>query len=471
MTHVVVVGGGITGLACALELADAGIEVTVLEASDRLGGNIRTSDFAGLPIDEAADAFLARVPEAVALAQRVGLGESLVSPSNAGAYVWSRGALRRLPGGLALGVPGEIWPVVRSGILSVGGMARAAIEPVLPRRELPPDALGPLVESRFGREVLDRLVDPLIGGINAGEADRLSAEAVSPQVAAVAARSRSLLLGLRADRRAHPPDPTAPVFFAPLGGMGGFVERVATALGEGDRKATIELSAPVESIELEPDGTVQFTIATSAPNRRRIAADAAVLACPAWASAALLEELVPAVASMLGEIDHASVALVTLAFDDAAIGRALDGTGLLVPKPEQRTVTAASWGSTKWAHWKRPGQAIVRASAGRDGDEHALHLDDDALVDAVLADLRRLMAVRREPTQVRVSRWPRSFPQYRPGHFARVDAAERELAARAPQLALAGAGYRGLGIPACIRQGQAAARVVATRLLAGTARA
>ncbi len=236
MTHVVVVGGGITGLACALELGDAGIEVTVLEAADRLGGNIRTSSFGGLAIDEAADAFLARVPEAVALAQRVGLGDSLVAPSNAGAYVWSRGALRRLPGGLALGVPGEIWPVVRSGILSVGGMARAAVEPVLPRRSVPPDALGPLVESRFGREVLDRLVDPLIGGINAGEADRLSAEAVSPQVAAVAARSRSLLLGLRADRRAHPPDPTAPVFFAPRGGMGGLVERVAAALGEGDRK-------------------------------------------------------------------------------------------------------------------------------------------------------------------------------------------------------------------------------------------
>jgi protoporphyrinogen/coproporphyrinogen III oxidase len=471
VTHVVVVGGGITGLACALELGDAGIEVTVLDAADRLGGSIRTSEFGGLAIDEAADAFLARVPEGVALAQRVGLGDSLVSPANAGAYVWSRGALRRLPSGLALGVPGEIWPVVRSGILSVGGMARAALEPVLPRSAVPPDALGPLVESRFGREVLDRLVDPLIGGINAGEADRLSAEAVSPQVAAVAARSRSLLVGLRADRRAHPPDPTAPVFFAPSGGMGVLVERVVAALREEDRKTTVELSTPVESIELEADGTIQVTTAMSAPNRHRIVADAAVLACPAWASGALLAEIAPGVAATLREIDHASVALVTLAFDDAAIGRVLDGTGLLVPKPEQRTVTAVSWGSTKWAHWKRPGQVIIRASAGRDGDERALHLDDEALVAAVVADLRRLMAVRAGPTQVRVSRWPRSFPQYRPGHLGRIDAAERELAARAPHLALAGAGYRGLGIPACIRQGQAAARMIATRLLAGTARA
>ena len=275
-------------------------------------------------------------------------------------------------------MPGEIWPGVRSGILSLGGMARAAVEPVLPHRSVAPDALGPLVESRFGREVLDRLVDPLIGGINAGEADRLSAEAVSPQVAAVAARSRSLLFGLRADRPAHPPDPTAPVFFAPRGGMGGLVDRVAASLGEGDRKTRVELSTRVESIELEADGTVQISAATLAPNRHRIAAEAAVLACPAWASAALLADIAPGVASTLREIDHASVALVTLAFDDAAIGRALDGTGLLVPKPEQHTVTAASWGSTKWAHWKRPGQAIVRASAGRDGDERALDLDDES---------------------------------------------------------------------------------------------
>ena len=333
MTHVVVVGGGITGLACALELADAGAEVTVLEAADRLGGNIRTSELGGLAIDEAADAFLARVPEGVALRRRVGLGDSLVSPANVGAYVWSRGSLRRLPGGLALGVPGEIWPVVRSGILSVGGMARAAFEPMLPRRDVPPDALGPLVESRFGREVLDRLVDPLIGGINAGEADRLSAEAVSPQVAAVAARSRSLLLGLRADRRAHPPDPTAPVFFAPRGGMGGLVERVAGALSEGERSATVELSTPVESIELDPDGTVQVTTAASATNRRRIAADAAVLACQAWASASLLADIAPGVASTLRDIDHASVALVTLAFDDASMGAPSTAPACWCPSP------------------------------------------------------------------------------------------------------------------------------------------
>ncbi len=472
MTHVVVVGGGVTGLACALELVDCGVEVTVLEAASRLGGNIRTSAFAGLDVDEAADAFLARVPEGVALCQRLGLGAQLVSPSNAGAYVWARGRLRRLPAGLALGVPGEILPVARSGILGMGGMARAAVEPLLPRRSTPPDALGPLVSARFGREVLERLVDPLIGGINAGDADRLSSIAVAPQVAGVADRSRSLLLGLRADRRAHPADPTAPVFFTLLGGMGGLIDALAGALGAADVPTTVELDAPVESVEFFESGAVQVTIGALAANRRRIDADALVLACPAHASADLLAGAVPQVADTLRAIDYASVALVTFAFDDAAIGRPLDATGLLVPKLAQRTITAASWASTKWAHWRSPGQAIVRASAGRDGDDHALELTDDELVGEMLADLDRLMDLRGAPTEVRVSRWPRSFPQYRPGH---LDANRRGGASRSRPTprpsSLAGAAYRGLGIPACIRQGQAAARTLTTRLHAGTARA
>ncbi len=251
MTHVVVVGGGITGLACALELMDGGVEVTVLEATDRLGGNIRTSSFAGLEIDEAADAFLARVPEGIELCRRLGLEADLVAPENAGAYVWSRGALHRLPAGLALGVPGALVPVARSGVLSAGGLARAAVEPLLPRRASEPDALGPLIEGRFGREVLERLVDPLIGGINAGDADRLSAAAVAPQIAGLAERSRSLLLGLRSDRRAHPLDPTAPIFFTLRSGMGALIDALTVELTGPGSSAKVELGTSVESLELD----------------------------------------------------------------------------------------------------------------------------------------------------------------------------------------------------------------------------
>lgn len=463
MTHVVVVGGGITGLASALELADAGARVTVLEASDRLGGNIRTSRFAGLDVDEAADAFLARVPEAVELCRRLGLGGDLVSPAIGSAYVWARGELRRLPPGLVLGVPAELLPVARSGILSTGGMARAALEPLLPRRPVPSDALGPMVSNRFGREVLERLVDPLIGGINAGDSERLSASAVTPQIDSAARRSRSLLLGLRADRKTNPPDPDAPVFFTVRGGVGRLVDGLVDALSSHTSPVEISLDSPVAGVEVDSAG-VTVLAGTSAGNPRRISANGAVIACPAGAAASALADLSPAVAATLRSIDYASVALVTLAFADAAIGRDLDASGLLVPKPEQKTVTACSWASSKWSHWRVPDQTIIRASAGRDGDDHALDLDDTALVEAVLADLRRLMAVRADPTEVRVSRWIKSFPQYRPGHLDRVAEVERALATEVPGIVLAGAAYRGLGIPACIRQGQGAAQAVLARL-------
>jgi oxygen-dependent protoporphyrinogen oxidase len=469
VTHIVVVGGGITGLASALELADAGARVTLLEASDRLGGNIRTSRFAGLDVDEAADAFLARVPEGVALARRLGLSDELVSPAASSAYVWARGELRRLPAGTALGVPGALLPVARSGILSVGGMARAAVEPLLPRRGRADDALGPLVAGRFGREVVERLVDPLIGGINAGTAEHLSASAVAPQIDDVARRSRSLLLGLRAERRAHPLDPSAPVFFTVRGGMGAMVDALAGALRSTDT-VEVSLSCPVATIEVDGSG-VSVRVDASTADRRRIDADGVVLACPSGPAAAALTDVSPRVAATLRSIEYASVALVTLAFPDTAIGRDLDASGLLVPKPEQRTVTACSWASTKWSHWRIPGQALVRASAGRDGDAHALDLADGDLVEAVLADLRRLMAVRADPTETRVSRWIGSFPQYRPGHLDRVAAVERTLATELPQVMLAGAAYRGLGIPACVRQGQVAARGVLTRLREGAPRA
>jgi oxygen-dependent protoporphyrinogen oxidase len=237
--------------------------------------------------------------------------------------------------------------------------------------------------------------------------------------------------------------------------------------------ASVEMSldSGVERIEMDSAGVTLFVGGLSAASRRRITADGVVVACPAGAAASALADLAPAVSATLRGIDYASVALITLAFDDAAIGRALDASGVLVPKPEQRAVTACSWASTKWAHWKSPGQAIIRASAGRDGDDHALDLDDDQLIEVVLTDLRRLMEVRADPTEVRVSRWPHSFPQYRPGHLTRVDDAERTLAAELPQIVLAGAAYRGLGIPACIRQGRAAAQTLLARLHTGAARA
>jgi oxygen-dependent protoporphyrinogen oxidase len=456
---VVVVGAGITGLSAARTLlaADGPPEVTVLEAGDRLGGNIAGSPFGGLPhVDGAADMFLVRTPTAVDLARDLGLAASLVPPARLPAYVWVGGDLHVMPDGVVLGAPAAIWPLARSGLLSWRGKARAAIEPLLPRSD-PGDALGALVRDRFGDEVLERLVGPLVGGINAGDPDRLSLRAVTPQLAEAMADHRSLLLGLRAQARraraaAGPAGPQPP-FLAPLAGMASMVQR----LGEDvvARGGQVHLLRP--ALGLTPAAGARWVVTTAAGT---LDADQVILAAPAPVAAALLDPIDTEVATALETIAYASVAIVTLAVADGDIGRPLAGSGYLVARAEQRTVTACSWGSAKWQHWRRPGQTILRASVGRHGDEGALALDDPELVQAVLADLERHVGLRGGPVEWRVHRWPAALPQYAPGHVERIDEAVVRLAASGPALHLAGAAYKGLGIPACIAQGQAAARAV-----------
>ena len=442
---VAVVGGGISGLVAARALQAGGHDVVLYEATERVGGKIKTSSFGGFAVDEGPDAFLARVPEATALCRELGLGDELVNPATGKAYVYSRGALRPLPAGLILGVPARIGAVLGSRILSPYGVARAAIEPVIPRRA-DDDCLGAAIRHRFGDQVLERLFDPLIGGIYAGDSDCLSLDAAAPQIAALAS-SRSWLLAARRQLRERPPDAASPVFYTVRSGLTAIVDALTRELSAVD----VRRGAPVT--ELARTGTEGWTV-----NGDAVAA--VVLATPASATADLLATIAPEAAQLLAAIDEVTVAIVTLSFADRDLALALDGSGYLVPKPEQRAVTACSWASTKWSHWRVPGQIILRVSVGRMNDERAARLDDDALLAAVLADLDRHMGIGAAPTAVRVSRWPRGFPQYRPHHLARVASIERELATAAPGVILTGAAYRGVGIPACIRQATAAAHVV-----------
>jgi oxygen-dependent protoporphyrinogen oxidase len=288
--------------------------------------------------------------------------------------------------------------------------------------------------------VNERLVDPLLGGINAGQTDRLSLAAAAPQMVDVFTKSRSVLLGLRAQQAANPPAPGAPVFHSFAGGM----QRLIDALVARLRDAGVELrtGAPVAAL---PDGPV-------------------VLAVPAHAAAALVpEELAPAFA----RIAHASVVVAALDLPEGSFGHPIEGSGLLVPRPEGRLATAITMASAKWPALARPGVTTVRVSAGRIGDDRAIEMGDDELLAAVQRDLHDLLGVRADPLAVRITRWPRSFPQYEPGHLGRVAHLEARVAEWRPDVALAGAAYRGVGIPACIRQGREAAR----RLLTGPATA
>ncbi|MGH9054736.1 MAG: protoporphyrinogen oxidase [Acidimicrobiales bacterium] len=451
-----VVGGGITGLAAAWQLAterpDA--EVTVFEPY-RLGGKILTEELAGRRVDCGPDAFITRVPDAAQLCLEIGVAGELVAPAAGRAQLWYRGRLRDLPDGLVLGVPGRLSSLLAARILSPRGLARAAADLFLPAGEWRGDvSVADLVGRRFGPEVVDRLVDPLLGGIHAGSTRRLSAEATTPQLVEVARSERSLLLGLRGFARPGTgrrlsPAPGA-VFSAPRGGMGRLVECLADAL---DSKRVKVVRSPVTAVRAGAAGRGLFV----EPGGHF---DGAVLAVPAGDAARVIGEASPRVVVELAAIRFASVAIVTLVYP-AEAARLSEGTsGFLVPRTENRLLTACSFGSAKWPHWSARGNVVLRASVGRDGEDGAQRLDDSALVDRVHAELGEALGVRAEPVAWRVHRWPMSFPQYDVGHLGRVARIEALMAGDLPHAAVAGSSYHGSGIPACIGSGRRAASAI-----------
>jgi protoporphyrinogen/coproporphyrinogen III oxidase len=459
--RVAIVGGGITGLATAWFIrtrAGRQVEVTVLEGSERLGGKVRTGQFAGQPIDLGPDTFLARVPWATELCREVGLEEDLVAPATGRAYVWARGRLRPLPEGLVLGVPVRFWPVAASGLLTPAGLARAALDLVLPAR---PRAGGQdndasvaeVVGARLGRQALEVLVDPLIGGINAGRSDRLSLNAVAPDVAG-AAKGRSLILGLRAARRRSPSSAEGPVFLSVAGGLERLVERL-----EQMGRPEVRPRTHVTGVDTAPDGSFRLALGPGGS----LAAEAVVLAVPAFAAADILRHAAPEAASELDAIRYASVAIATLGYRPPDVPRPLDGSGFLVPRSEQHLLTACTWSTSKWPGLRRSGLVVLRCSAGRDGDDRAERLDDDALVERLHGELAAALGLRAPPVERLVVRWPRSFPQYDVGHLARVDRIEAALA-DLPGVVVAGAAYRGLGLASCVRQAEQAASEVLSSL-------
>lgn len=439
------VGGGITGMAAAWELARSGAGVTLVESSQRLGGKIVTDQMAGRPIDLGPDAFLARLPDATQLCRELGLGDELVGAATESASLWAGNRLRPLPRGTVLGAPAGLAglaAVARSGILSPAGVARAGLDLVLPRRDLGEDpSVGDIVTARLGRQVHERVVDPLVGGIHAGPSSLLSAEAVAPQLAAGARSRRCLLLGLKEGRNAASATavaPPGPAFVSLRSGLGRLVSRLEEALTEAG--VDIQLGCALEEIP--------------------VSGARAILTTPAPVSAVLLAGASPDAAAELGQIEHASVALTVLRYRVEVFPgrRAPVGSGFLVPRSEGRLITACSFASAKWPHWAAPGEIVLRASAGRWGDERALVLDDDDLVARLHEELVEALGLNDEPFASRVTRWPHAFPQYRPGHLARVSRIEAALRRDCPGVHVAGAAFRGVGIPACIAQGRAAAR-------------
>jgi protoporphyrinogen/coproporphyrinogen III oxidase len=462
--HVVVVGGGIAGLAAALALRDGGsrerpVRVTVLEGSAQVGGKLRVSDLAGVPVDEGAESLLLRRPEAVALARAVGLGPDLEDAATTSAAVWTRGGMHALPRGTVMGVPSDLRSLASSGLLTARELARVPVDSWLPRTRMAEDvSVGRYVAARLGQAVVDRLVEPLLGGVYAGRADQLSLQATVPQLAGHARRERSLLAAARASR-AESDAATAngsdgAVFGAPRGGVGRLPALVAAYSG-----ADVRTGATVRELTRRPGGWRLVVGPTRSPEE--VLADAVVLAVPAAPAARLLRPHVPAAASELTQIRYASMAVVALAFPVAALRRPPTGSGFLVPPVDARTVKAVTFASSKWGWYadQAPGLVLVRASVGRVGEEAVLQRDDADLVDLVLADLTDALGVTDPPLDARVTRWGGGLPQYTVGHLARVERVRAAVAAL-PGLAVAGAAYDGVGVPACVASGQRAAAAV-----------
>ncbi|GAA2141037.1 protoporphyrinogen oxidase [Kitasatospora kazusensis] len=449
-----VIGGGIAGLTAAL-LSSGGRRVTLLEASERLGGKLRGGEVGGVRVDLGAESMLARRPEGVDLARQVGLGEQLEPPSTAKAAIWTRDALRPLPGGQLMGVPGDLAALAASGVLSDEGLRRARQEERTP--EVGADiAIGDYVAARLGREVVDRLVEPLLGGVYAGQTSEISLRAAVPALLPIARGGGPLVAGVHElVGRAQNGGSAGPVFQGLRGGLGTLPEAVAAACLRAG--ADLRTGSPVDELRRTPEGWRVVS------NGEVLHADAVVLAVPAPQAARLLRAEAPGAAAELQAVEYAGMALVTMAFHRADLAEPLPGSGFLVPPVDGRAIKASTFSSNKWGWLDRsaPDAFLLRTSLGRHREEEVLDLPDEELVARSLADLGEAVGLRAQPYDTTVTRWLAGLPQYPVGHLDRV-ARIRAQVAGLGGLAVCGAAYDGVGIPACIASARRAVNEVLT---------
>lgn len=444
--RVAVVGGGIAGLSAAFHLAAGGAEPVVLEGSPQVGGKVRQARLGDLTVDVGAEAMLARRPEALDLVRAVGLADDLVAPEPVPAMVFSRGRLRPMPP-TVLGVPADLDALASSGILA--GEVISTPVPV-PQHDV---SVAEFVAERLGREVVDRLVEPLLGGVYAGQADRLSLLAAAAPIAAL---GPDLVEGAARARAAAPVD-AGPRLMGLRGGVGRLVGALVERGG-----FEVRTQATVRRVRRDADGWELVVGPTTAAVLERF--DAVVMAAPAPAAARLLAEAAPRAAFALAGVDYASMVVVSFLLEGADLPA---GTGFLVPPVESTTIKAATFSTRKWAWLAEAADSatVVRTSVGRAGETALLQRDDASLTEAALADLRAIVEPEGRIGEVAASvvqRWGGGLPQYEVGHLDVVRRVAEDVAT-VPGLEVCGAAYEGVGIAAVV----GTARAAAERILAG----
>lgn len=458
----VIIGGGITGLSAAYyavkqaEERGQTLSVTVVESASRLGGKIETLRKEGCVIEKGPDSFLARKLPMIDLARDLGLESELVAtnPHAKKTYIVRRGKMYRMPPGLVLGIPTELGPFAKTGLISVFGKMRALMDLVKKPRTSPDDeSLGSFLDRRLGKEVTENVAEPLLAGIYAGDMSKLSLQATFPQFGEVERKHGSLIRGMQSNRKAGQSLPGLPdvakgsMFLTFRNGLTSLVERLEEVLKD---KVELRLGAGAERFDKQDDG--RYLIALQ--DGSTLEASSIVVTTPSYHAASFLDAHVDV--SALQAINHVSVANVVSVFDRTQIKMPVDGTGFLISRKEGRAITACTWTSIKWPHTSSEDKLIVRCYIGRAGDEERVEWPDEALKRTVKKELLDLMAIEAEPEFVEITRLRSSMPQYPVGHVQAIAALREAVRRELPGVYLAGQPYEGVGMPDCIRSGRAA---------------
>ena len=449
-SHVVIIGGGISGLAAAHRLLELGAQVTILEASSRLGGTIQTEQRDGFLLERGPDSFISEKPQAVELAKRLGLESRLVQTNEQfrRSFIVRDGRLRPVPEGFQLLAPSRLWPFITSDIFSVAGKARMAADLLLPRKSTNgtnDESLASFVRRRLGVEALDRMAQPMVGGIYTANPETLSLRATLPRFLEMEREHRSLILAMLRQGRAQKIGTSGARYSLFLSFDRG-VQVLVDALAQ--IKADIRFNR--RAVGLKRDGS-SWTITTN--DGEQIEAEKICIALPAYTAASLLNG---DLAEKLKQIKYASTATINFAYRRSAIAHPLNGFGFVVPFIEKRSLIACTFSSVKFSERAPEGHVLLRAFAGGALQPDIFALDESEMTARVEADLRELLGINEAPLFVETAKWERSMPQYEVGHLERVNEIEK-LTSELPGLALAGNAYRGAGIPDCIRSGEAAA--------------